>query len=180
MLGCQGTLWQVCANDHWASLCSVQHGSTVGNISRLNSSYNVWNQYIFTRDILFPNFLTCWTLAFLFLLNFLRNQWNLEYITIYKMFVKAFFFLEILTFQNDLKCMISQLSSMTLTISKSSRNILFSNVAIINFIVFFDICERFTYTLYERYPPPNTSAQILHREITHYDLNLRTYHSSLF
>jgi hypothetical protein len=72
---------------------------------------------------------------------------------------------ETLTFQNALKCMISQLSWLTLTISNSSRNILFSNVAIINFIMFFDKCEAYTYTLYERYPPHTTSAQILDREI---------------
>jgi hypothetical protein len=55
---------------------------------------------------------------------------------------------------------------------KQVPKFLFSNVDIINFIMFLDICEGYTYTLYERYPPLNTSAQILDREITHYDLNL--------
>ena len=82
--------------------------------------------------------------------------------------------------QNALKCMISQLSSFTLTISTSSANFLFSNVPIINFIMVFDICQGHTYTLYERYPPHNTSAQILDRQVTDYGLNLTKYHSTLF
>jgi hypothetical protein len=52
--------------------------------------------------------------------------------------VRKCIFYEILTFQNDLKCKISKLSRLTLTISSTSPNILFSNVAIYNFIVFFD------------------------------------------
>jgi hypothetical protein len=40
--------------------------------------------------------------------------------------------------------------------------------------MFFNICEAYTYTLYERYPPHNTSAQILD-----YDMDLRKYHSTL-
>jgi hypothetical protein len=100
------------------------------------------------------------------------------YYVIYNVHKSNFF--EILTFHNALKSMISQLSWLTLTFSKSHRNILFSNVPIINFIMFFDICEAYTYTLYERYPPHKTSAQILHREITDYDLEARKYHLTLF
>ena len=85
-------------------------------------------------------------------------------------------FSEILIFQNALKCIISQLSSFTLTISTSSANFLFSNVPIFNSIMVFDISQGHSYTLYERYPPNNASAQIVDREITHYDLTLTIYH----
>jgi hypothetical protein len=46
MLGCEGTLWQVCATDYCAPLCSDEHGSTVGIILRLNVSYSIWNHFI--------------------------------------------------------------------------------------------------------------------------------------
>ena len=89
-------------------------------------------------------------------------------------------FCEILSFLNALKCMVPQLSSMNLIISNRSRNILSSKVPITNFIMFFDICERYKTTIYEWYPTHNTSAQIFDREMTGYDLNIKKYHSTFF
>ena len=82
------------------------------------------------------------------------------------------FFLN-LKFQNALKCMIQQLSSLTLTISSSSPKYSpFECPHYSFFIMFLDICERYTYTFYERNPPHNTIAEILDREITDYDVNV--------
>ena len=68
--------------------------------------------------------------------------------------------------------MISQLPALILTISNTSRYILFSYFPFINFIMFLHIRKGYTYTLYGKYPPHNISAQILDREIAHYELNL--------
>jgi hypothetical protein len=74
----------VCATEYCASLCSDEHGLAVVSILRLNVSDSVLNHCIFIRDILFPNFITWYTLAYIFLLISQRNQWNLDYLTIFK------------------------------------------------------------------------------------------------
>jgi hypothetical protein len=89
-------------------------------------------------------------------------------------------FVNALLFRNNDIPERSQVHYITIILIHSYNFQHFPNVAIINFIKFSDICEAYTYTFYERYPPHNTNAQILDREKTDYDLNLGKYHSTLF
>ena len=133
--------------------------------------------YIYTR-YLFPNFLIWLTLACISLLNSLHKLWNLEYITISIMVVFAYFpkYLDFTTLSSERYHNIFIDSYNFQQLPKY----MFENVPIVNFNMFFDICEGYTYTLYERSLPLITSAQILDSKITNYVLNLKKHHSTIF
>jgi hypothetical protein len=58
------------------------------------------------------------------------------------------FIFEILTFENALTCVIPQLFTLTLAISNSFRNIHFSIVPVINFIIMFSTYVKDIHILY--------------------------------
>ena len=114
------------------------------------------------------------TLAFIFLVNSLsRNHW---YITIFVMVVNDFF-PKYLHFRTLSSAWYHNYLHELLQFPTVHEIFSFRMFPLL-ILLFFDTCEAYTYTLYERYPPHNISAQILVREITNNRVNIRKYHST--